>query len=420
MPEAVPPAVPPHPTADPVVDPQARPRADVEGDASPLKLGDLVAQSGLRRVHLLAWRDLDDVEAGGSEVHAAEVAKRWAAAGLEVTMRTSYAFGHPTQVERDGYRVVRRAGRYAVFPRAVASELVGRHGPRDGLVEIWNGVPWLSPLWARGPRVVFLHHLHRRMWPLVLPENPLLARAGRLVECHLAPPFYRRSTVVTLSESSRRELVEALGLPPDRVRVVPPGIDARFTPGGARSPHPLVVAVSRLMAPKRFDLVVRAADHLRGDFPDLELVIVGKGEEHERIQRLVTELGADEWVRLAGYLEPDALVQLYRRAWVLTSGSLAEGWGMTITEAAACGTPAVVTDIAGHRDAVHDGHSGLLASSERDLAAKLRSVLGDADLRARLSRGALARAGELHWDATALGTLSALAAEAGRRIRGSR
>ncbi len=387
---------------------------------SGLKLGDLVAQSGLRRVHMLAWRDLDDIEAGGSEVHAAEVAKRWAAAGLEVTMRTSYAFGHPSRVERDGYRVVRRAGRYAVFPRAVASELVGRHGPRDGLVEIWNGVPWFGPLWARGPRVVFLHHLHRSMWPLVLPENPLLARAGRVLECRLAPPLYRRSALVTLSESSRCELVEVMGLDPARVRVVPPGIDARFRPGGRRSPHPLVVAVSRLMAPKRFDLVIRAAAVARLACPDMELVIVGKGEEHERIARLVAELGADEWIHLAGYLEPEALVELYQRAWVLTSGSLAEGWGMTITEAAACGTPAVVTDIPGHRDAVHNGRSGLLASSEGELADKLRSVLTNADLRARLSQGAKARAGELTWDATALGAFSALADEARNRFRESR
>lgn len=366
---------------------------------------------------MLAWRDLDDVEAGGSEVHAAEVVRRWAAAGLDVTMRTSYAFGHPKSVHRDGYRVVRRSGRYAVFPRAVAAELVGRTGPRDGLVEIWNGVPWLSPVWAHGPRVVFLHHLHRKMWSMVLPENPMLARAGELVERRIAPPLYRNTTIVTLSESSRNELIHELGFRPDRVRIVPPGIDTRFGPGGEKSPTPLVVAVSRLMAPKRFDLVIRAAVEARRTCPDLELVIVGKGEEHERIESLVRTLDAEEWITLTGYLDDAELVSLYQRAWVLTSGSIAEGWGMTITEAAACGTPAVVTDIAGHRDAVHAGRSGLLATDGRELATQLVSVLTDPDLRARLSRGALDRAAELTWDATAVGTLAALADDARRRRR---
>ena len=56
---------------------------------------------------------------------------------------------------------------------------------------------------------------------------------------------------------------------------------------------------------------------------------------------------------------------------MLASASVAEGWGMTITEAAACGTPAVVTDIAGHRDAVVDGVTGVLAAARPTSAAEL-------------------------------------------------
>src|SRR5262245_49217690 len=119
--------------------------------ASIAKIGDLAAEAGLRRIHILAWRDLADVEAGGSELHAASVARLWAEAGIDVTIRTSYAQGSPPESSRNGYRVIRRAGRYLVFPRAVVSEILGRHGPRDALVEIWNGVPWLTPLWVTGP-----------------------------------------------------------------------------------------------------------------------------------------------------------------------------------------------------------------------------------------------------------------------------
>ena len=112
------------------------------------KLGDLAAAAGLRRIAILAWRDLDDPEAGGSELHASRVAALWAEAGIEVTMRTSYAAGHPQVSWRDGYRVIRKAGRYLVFPRAAFSEMMGWHGASDGLVEIWNGMPFFSPVWA--------------------------------------------------------------------------------------------------------------------------------------------------------------------------------------------------------------------------------------------------------------------------------
>ena len=69
------------------------------------KLGDIAAEAGLHRVSMLAWRDLDDPEAGGSELHASNIAKLWAEAGIEVNIRTSYAAGHPQVSWRDGYRV---------------------------------------------------------------------------------------------------------------------------------------------------------------------------------------------------------------------------------------------------------------------------------------------------------------------------
>lgn len=383
------------------------------------ELADLAASAGIRRIHMIAWRDLADVEAGGSEIHAAEIAKQWAEAGLEVTMRTSYAQGQASVVTRDGYRVIRRAGRYLVFPRAALSEAVGRHGPWDAMVEIWNGMPFLSPLWTRGrPSVVFLHHLHAEMWRMVLPENPTLARAGELLEARVAPLLYRRSRIVTLSPSSKQELVDQLGFRPDRVDVVAPGLNSRFSPGGTRSPHPLVVAVGRLVPVKRYDRLIRAAAKARANGVEgLELRIVGDGYERPALESVIDELDGGGWVRLVGRASDDEVVSLYRSAWVVASASAREGWGMTITEAAACGTPAVATRIPGHLDAVDDGVTGVLTdpASEDDLAAALVSVLGDADRRAAFGAAALARAGRYTWAATARGALEALVKEARRR-----
>src|SRR5580704_5852211 len=185
-------------------------------------LGALAADSGIRRVHFVAWRDLDDPEAGGSELHAHIVASKWAAGGLDVTFRTSAVPGAPTALSREGYRVLRRSGRYAVFPGAAWEGLRMGHRPGDALVEIWNGMPFLSPLWYRGPRVVFLHHVHAEMWGMVLP--PALARMGNLAESRIAPRFYRSSRIVTLSDSSRHEIVDLLGLDSERITVAPPGV----------------------------------------------------------------------------------------------------------------------------------------------------------------------------------------------------
>jgi glycosyltransferase involved in cell wall biosynthesis len=377
------------------------------------KLGDIAARAGLRRIAILAWRDLDDPEAGGSEVHAARIASLWGQAGIEVTMRTSYAAGHPQVAWRDGYRVIRKAGRYLVFPRAAFSEMMGWHGASDGLVEIWNGMPWFSSVWARRPRVAWLHHVHDTMWDMTLP--PRLAQLGRTLEFRVAPPLYRRTPIVTLSESSKRELVERLHFSPNRVSVVPVGVDARFTPGGSRSARPLVVAVGRLVPVKRFHLLMESLAEIKARFPDLEAVIVGEGYERANLETLRHELGAEDWISLPGYVSDGELLDLYRRAWLVASASAHEGWGMTITEAAACGTPAVATRIPGHEDAVRDGVSGLLANDTREFTAALERVLADQRLRTQLGEAARARASELTWDATARGTLEVLAAEAMRR-----
>jgi glycosyltransferase involved in cell wall biosynthesis len=371
------------------------------------------AEHGIRTIHLLAWRDLDDPEAGGSELHMARVAAAWARAGLDVTVRTSAAAGRSPVARRDGYRVIRRAGRYAVFPDAAISESLRRDGAFDALVEAWNGVPFLTPLWFDGPRVALLHHVHRNLWTPTL--GPRLGGIGRFVEANVAPLAYRTTKVVTLSESSRLDILTSLKLPERNVSVVPPGVEERWTPGPGRSPTPLVVAVGRLMSSKRFDALVRICDGVRDRFGDLELVIAGEGHERSTIERTIVELDASGWVHLPGRVTDDELLSLYRRAWVLAATSASEGWGMTLTEAAACGTPSVATDIPGHRDALAPGVGGLLAADPRSFGEQLSAIVADASLRARLSAGARRHAAGLTWDATAAGILDALTEQAGNR-----
>lgn len=381
-------------------------------DAPLPKLGDIAAAAGLERVHMIAWRDLDDVEAGGSEVHAATVARLWSEAGLDVLMRTSWAQGHPNHGRRDGYEVVRKAGRYQVFPRTALAEVRRTYGHPDGLVEIWNGMPFFSPLWATVPRVVLLHHVHGDMWNMVLPPN--LAKVGSTVEGRIAPVVYRRSRMITLSPSSKDEMV-ALGFSPERIDVVPPGVDPRYTPApGTRSATPLVLAVGRLAPVKRFDRTIRAAVAARETVPDLELVVAGTGPLRDELQELVDGLGAGDWITLPGRVGDDELLDLYRRAWVVASSSIAEGWNMTLTEAAACGTPAVATRIPGQVDAVAEGVSGLLADDDAELARHLAAVCSDPDLRDRLAEGALAHSARFTWENTARSILTALAEEAER------
>jgi glycosyltransferase involved in cell wall biosynthesis len=401
------------------------------------KIGDVAAGAGIRRVDMVAWRDLDHPEAGGSELHAASIAERWAAAGIDVRLTASRADGAARTGFRDGYRVERPAGRYGIFPFVAAQRGLAHHvrsrlggpgaraaspaDPRreqpghrpdrpDATVEIWNGMPFFSPLWADRPRLVFLHHVHDRMWDLVLP--PGLAAVGRLLESRVAPPVYRRTPVVTLSESSRRAIVDLLGFDPSRVHVVAPGVDEAFCPGPGRHERPLVVAVGRLVPYKRFDRLIDVLVRLRSAHPGLEAVIAGEGQERGPLEEQVRRCGAQAWISLPGRIDDEQLVELYQRAWVLASTSAYEGWGLTISEAAACGTPAVASPIAGHSDAIEDGVTGFLAQPGAEMEARIGSLLSNPLLRRRMQRAAHRRAATLTWDRTALETMRLLAAQA--------
>src|SRR6202034_1755660 len=258
-------------------DPSGSPQADPVA-----ALAELVEGSGIRRVDVVAWRDLDDAEAGGSELHAHEVLSRWAAAGVDVHLWSSRVNGDPRVVQRSGYSAHRMAGRYAVFPRTALRGLSRTIGSGDGVVGIWNGMPFFSPLWARRPRVVFLHHVHAEMWQMVLSRA--LARTGSTIERVLAPPLYRRDAVVTLSESAKGGIVDQLGCRAEQVTVAPPGIDPRFRPGRRETGDPLVVSVGRLVPVKRFGWFVDAVAKLRAEYPNLRAIVIGEGYERPAIE----------------------------------------------------------------------------------------------------------------------------------------
>ena len=373
----------------------------------------LAAQVGIRSVDFVTWRDLDAPDAGGSEIHATAIAGAWAAAGVDVTVRTARVPGLSRHAERDGYAVVRAGGRLSVFARTPLAEL---GSAADALVEVWHGVNFLAPLWWRRPLIGIAHHVHAEQFGMVLPAP--LGTVARTLERRVYPRIYRRTPLVTLAESGRRELI-GLGYRPDLVTVATPGVDARFTPGSGRYATPFVVAVGRLMPQKRLDVVVDVLLRLKRSQPDLSAAIVGDGPERAAITRRVASASAAPWLHVLGRVDDDDLVALYRRAWVVVSASTVEGWGMTITEAAACATPAVASRIPGHVDAVRDGETGFLVADEREMEARLGAVLGDRALRDRLGRAAAAHAAGLTWESAAATTFSVLAEAAGTR-RGRR
>ena len=154
------------------------------------------------RVLLHNWRDLHHPEAGGAERYLVTVAEGLAARGHDVTFRTAaYPGAVPDEVV-EGVRYVRRGGHYSMYPRTLLATAGSRP---DVVVDVQNGVPYLSPLATRAPVVNLVHHVHREQWPVVF--GPRAASTGWWVESRLAPAVYRRTRYVAVSGATRDELV---------------------------------------------------------------------------------------------------------------------------------------------------------------------------------------------------------------------
>jgi glycosyltransferase involved in cell wall biosynthesis len=162
-----------------------------------------------------------------------------------------------------------------------------------------------------------------------------------------------------------------------------------------------LLAVGRLAPVKRFSLLLQTFAEVRRSVPNAHLTIAGDGPDKELLQRDIERLNLVGHVTLAGRVSDDELLRLYQSSWLLVSASHSEGWGMTITEAAACGTPCVVTANHGHCAAATHNVSGLIVDDDALMSGEIMRVLTDDALRDALTHGALTHAAKFHWDRTA-------------------
>jgi len=361
-------------------------------------------------VLFLNWRDTRNPEGGGSEVYVQRMAAQVIARGGQATVLcAAHSQGPAEEVTEDGVRILRRGGRHSVYLRAAMLYLsgalgVGRLSRRaigrpDTIVDVCNGLPFLSPIYARRRVIALVHHVHREQWPVVLGKR--LARLGWWIESWLAPRVYRHCQYITVSEATRADLA-TIGIDPRRVTVINNGTPP--LPAGplpARSAWPSLIVLGRLVPHKRVELALRAVADLTTIVPGLKLTVAGQGWWEPRLRAFAAELGITDRVDFAGHVTDEQKRQMLASAWVALTPSLKEGWGLTIVEAAACGTPTVAFRSAGGvAEALVDGRTGLLADSADDFTAHVRRLLTDEDVRTQMGLAAVRHAASFTWEAS--------------------
>jgi glycosyltransferase involved in cell wall biosynthesis len=355
---------------------------------------------------LVNWQDRANPYAGGAEIHLFEIFGRLASAGHRIRLVCSGWEGASPRANIDGISVERVGGRnsFAVLGRHAVRRAINAERP-DIVVEDVNKLPLFLTIGTSLPFCAIVPHLFggtafdEAPWPIAsavwAAERPL-------------PWVYRRAGFHAISESTRDDLV-ARGIPRDRIRVIHPGVDTRhFTPApaGRRAAVPTFLYVGRLKRYKGVGVAIRALALARRVRPDLRLDIAGTGDFRGELERLATTLGLDRAVSFHGFVSEERKIDLMRAAWANVFPSPKEGWGITVMEAAACGTPSIASDSPGLRDSVRHGVTGyLVPHGDVDaLASKMVEMADSPPLVARLGERARRLAEGLPWEQTAAAT----------------
>jgi glycosyltransferase involved in cell wall biosynthesis len=341
----------------------------------------LAAEAGTgRRILFVAWRDLANRRAGGSEVLVDRLAAGMTARGDNVTLLC----GGPSD-ERP-YTVIRNGGTYSQFARAPLTYW-SRLRDVDLVVEVCNGMPFFAPLWSRRPQICLVNHVHTELWRMMFPRP--VAALGQLAESTVLPWVHRRNLFLTVSNSTA-DALQDVGVSSDRIRQICNGV-VQPDPLVPRSPEPLFLALGRLTEYKRIDMLLRLWERVR-QVTGGRLVIAGDGPERHRLEALA---GPD--VTLLGRVSEQQKHELLCSAWILLHPAMIEGWGIVIAEAAIRGTPAIGFDVPGLRDSVINGQTGVLVQNEGQFASAWAALALDRERAERMGADARVRAERLHW-----------------------
>ncbi|QUH00649.1 glycosyltransferase [Saccharopolyspora erythraea] len=376
--------------------------------------------------HASPLAPLGGADAGGQNVHVAELATGLARLGHEVVVHT----------RRDSPELppsVRVAPGVTVehVPAGPAEPI-----PKDHLLpHMTEFGDRLAVRWAlERPDVVHAHFwmsgvaARRGLRDLDVPLLQTFHALGRVKRRHqgvedTSPPQRERveselacgaDVVVATCSDEVREL-EEIGLPPQRAAIVPCGTDlGKFTPEGPvarRGDAPRILSIGRLVERKGVDTAIRAL----AEVPGAELVVAGGPAHREwdgdpevaRLRAAAAGAGVADRVRFAGQVPHETAAALYRSADVVVCVPWYEPFGTVPLEAMACGVPLVVSAVGGHLDSVADGGTGLFVPPKDSsaLACALRDLLSDPRRRAEMGRAGVRRVRERYgWDRLAAQT----------------
>ena len=334
---------------------------------------------------------------------------------IDTQMRFTVFAGHTRDTLEDASAKLRwRASRWSTenpWVRILWEQWVQPWDVHRAGIDLLHAMAFVTPVAATAPVIVTVHDLSFMRFPERFRRlNRLYLSAMTRLSCK------RARRIIAVSQATADEIVSLLGISPERIDVVPHGVDhKRFRPIAPkqvmrlaqknRLPERFVLFLGTLEPRKNLTTLVEAFAQTEALRQGVELVIAGaKGWFYDEVFRCVEALGLTQVVHFPGFVPDDELPLWYNATSVFVYPSIYEGFGMPLLEAMACGTPVVSSDASCIPEVV--GDAGILVSPHDTgaLANAMDRILADADWHTELSQRGRARAAAFTWNATARST----------------
>ncbi|MGL1893073.1 MAG: glycosyltransferase family 4 protein [Spirochaetaceae bacterium] len=326
-------------------------------------------KSDLKTILFLSWRDIKAPKMGGAEIFTHEMLKRMDKKNYRI-LHYSPLFKDCTEEEEiDGILYIRSGSIFTVISKAVNFYKQNRD-KIDYVVNQCNTHRFFTKFWVeKSKRIFFIHQLTRKIW-FYHTKFPF-SLIGYLLEKPLLK-LNKKDLTITVSDSTKKDL-EAIGFSPDKISILPEGLS--FTPWSIddfkkKEENPTFIYVGRFAKYKGIDDAIKAFSLVKANYPEAKLWIVGKinvDYMEKQLNPLCRDCGLSVStdnlqgdVEYKGFVTEEEKLNLMSRAHLLIFPSIREGWGLTISEAAAVGTPSLVYNASGTRDAVQHGESGYM------------------------------------------------------------
>jgi glycosyltransferase involved in cell wall biosynthesis len=363
------------------------------------------------KILMLSWRSPGHPQGGGAEGLTQEILKRAVERGHEVTWFSAMWPGAAPTEEVDGVRVVREGAQWSVHLRAWRW-LRTRRGDFDLVVDQINTIPFFTPFYVpAAQRRMYIFQTAREFWWRQTPGLfKLIAPIGYVAE-PLYLRVYRRTKAITISASTRDELA-GLGLRPAAIDIIPMANTFASSAELAPKVGPLrVIVVGRLEPAKHVEEAIDAFAALQERVPEAALDIAGSGAPAYRAQleEQIARLGLRD-VTFHGRVDEGVKHELMAAAHVHVFCSHREGWGLTVTEAAALGTPSAGYDVPGVRDSIGDVRLLAPRGDAEAIATRIVGLHGDPELYESVRHEAWERTRSLSYEHTTDAFLKAIGA----------